>query len=265
MFPYRFLAIILSMALSYSVDVMNDPLLAQERNNKVSPVKLGFAFSVVEDHSELLIYADSPMGDIKTFLLTSPQRFVLDVDNADLPEGNFTMAVEREELKAIRAARHEEKVRFVFDLPENRSIRHRLERTSEGVKVIVELADKQADTAPPAVKEETDQQPPQPVDAEALPQAGPAARPQETLAAVNRKYVGKKMSVKLYKADIRDFFSRVSKAGGIVIEVSPDLQARVTLKLTDMPWDQALYTVINLYNLKLEKRKDGYYVSPNSP
>jgi hypothetical protein len=273
MSPYRFFAIILllSLSYSYSADVMIAPLFAQEMNNKGSPVRLEFRFSVVEDHSELLIYADRPIGDIKTFLLGSPKRLVLDVENADLPEGNIKMAVDREELEAIRAARHEGKVRFVFDLPDDRNIHHRSERTPEGVKVIVELAGKQADTAPALVKEETSQEPPQPLgsedvfQSEDVSQVGSLTSQQETSAAINRKYAGKKMSIKLYKADIRDFFSRVSKAGGIVIEVAPDLQAQVTLRLTDMPWDQALDTVVHLYNLKLEKRKNGYYVSPGSP
>ena len=262
---YRLLFLIIFFTFTYSMGSTNTVLSAETRDSTATPATLGFTFMIVDGHSELLIRADRPIGEIKSFRLDSPNRLVIDVENADFPAGNVKMAIDREELKSIRIARHEGKVRFVFDLSQDKPVHHSLERSPEGVKVIVELESKEADAELPSGKEEVAKAPSQSSGPEVIPQ--PETPPQQavTPSPAVKRYVGKKVSIKLYKADIRDFFSRISKAGGVAIEVAPDLQTQVTLKFTDMPWDQALDTIVKFYKLKLEKRKNGYYVSSASP
>jgi type IV pilus assembly protein PilQ len=73
-----------------------------------------------------------------------------------------------------------------------------------------------------------------------VPAMTPTATPQ---------YTGEIISVDLRDYDIQDFFRLISEISGLNVVLDPNVRGTVTLRLTDVPWDQALDVVLKNYAL----------------
>jgi type IV pilus assembly protein PilQ len=73
-----------------------------------------------------------------------------------------------------------------------------------------------------------------------VPATGPTAIPQ---------YSGEIISLDLRDYDVKDFFRLMSEISGLNVVLDPNVGGTVTLKLTDVPWDQALDVVLKNYQL----------------
>lgn len=73
-----------------------------------------------------------------------------------------------------------------------------------------------------------------------VPATGPTATPQ---------YTGEIISVDLKDYEIQDFFRLISEISGLNVVLDPNVKGTVTLRLTDVPWDQALDVVLKNYGL----------------
>jgi type IV pilus assembly protein PilQ len=58
------------------------------------------------------------------------------------------------------------------------------------------------------------------------------------------QYTGEIISLDLKDYDIKDFFRLISEISGLNVVLDPNVNGNVTLKLTDVPWDQALDVVL---------------------
>jgi type IV pilus assembly protein PilQ len=63
------------------------------------------------------------------------------------------------------------------------------------------------------------------------------------------QYSGEIISLDLRDYDIKDFFRLMSEISGLNVVLDPGVNGTVTLKLTDVPWDQALDVVLKNYQL----------------
>lgn len=73
-----------------------------------------------------------------------------------------------------------------------------------------------------------------------VPATGPTPIPQ---------YSGEIISLDLRDYDVKDFFRLMSEVSGLNVVLDPNVTGTVTLKLTDVPWDQALDVVLKNYQL----------------
>jgi type II secretory pathway component HofQ len=76
-----------------------------------------------------------------------------------------------------------------------------------------------------------------------LPGAGPLG---------DRNFTGDQIRLRLQDADIRAVLSNFSKITGYNIDVAPDVQGTVTLRLESVPWDQVLDFVLTISGLTYE-------------
>ena len=72
---------------------------------------------------------------------------------------------------------------------------------------------------------------------------------EDFLLSGERHYYGKKLSIEVKDADIRDVFQFITMKSGINMVLSDDVQGRVSLKLKRVPWDQALIILMRIKNL----------------
>jgi type IV pilus assembly protein PilQ len=79
-----------------------------------------------------------------------------------------------------------------------------------------------------------------PPTAPQVPATGPTPIPQ---------YSGEIISLDLKDYDVKDFFRLMSEISGLNVVLDPNVNGTVTLKLTDVPWDQALDVVLKNYQL----------------
>jgi len=73
------------------------------------------------------------------------------------------------------------------------------------------------------------------------------------------QYTGKKISLDFKNADIHDVLRIVAEVSGLNIVATDDVRARVTLRLVEVPWDQALDVV--LQSNGLEKSQTGNVIT----
>jgi type IV pilus assembly protein PilQ len=77
-----------------------------------------------------------------------------------------------------------------------------------------------------------------------------------TLVEAQGQFTGEPISLDLKDADIKDVFRTVSELTGLNIVVDPEVRGTVTVKLDDVPWDQAL-------DLILKQNGLGYVLENN--
>ncbi len=78
----------------------------------------------------------------------------------------------------------------------------------------------------------------------------PARRPTPVGKALDRagspagRWVGETISLDLKDADLRDVLHAFSQMTGLNIAVDPEVKGSVTVRLHDVPWDQALDLIV---------------------
>lgn len=156
-------------------------------------------------------------------------RIVVDIPdvalNASLPSSVVSP------LKGIRAGKHKEKVRLVLDL---------LERTNYDVAAIgstIEISLQQTDVV--SSKNQADK----------AADSATGLISAEPERMVEGKFSGKRISLDFQDADIIPIFRLLADISGYNIVVSPGVSGRTTLKLINVPWDQALDIILRTFSL----------------
>ena len=72
----------------------------------------------------------------------------------------------------------------------------------------------------------------------------PAATPRPAASRVETGYSGERISFNLEDADLKDFFRVIGEISGLNFVLDPDVEGSLTLFLKEVPWDQALDTVL---------------------
>jgi type IV pilus assembly protein PilQ len=75
----------------------------------------------------------------------------------------------------------------------------------------------------------------------------PPARKVETVPA--KRYTGRKISLDFQDADITNVVRLIADVSGYNMVVGDDVKGKVTLKLVNVPWDQALEIILKMNNL----------------
>ncbi len=97
---------------------------------------------------------------------------------------------------------------------------------------------------------------------EPLPSTVPAesaASAGEFRAPSDQEYTGRKISLDFKNADVHDVLRILADVSGLNIVATDDVKARVTLRLVEIPWDQALDVVLQANGL--EKTRVGNVVT----
>ena len=66
------------------------------------------------------------------------------------------------------------------------------------------------------------------------------------------RWTGERISVDFKDVDLRDFFLFIADFSGMNMILDPAVKGTLTIKLTDVPWDQAMDLVCRQYGLAYE-------------
>ena len=102
------------------------------------------------------------------------------------------------------------------------------------------------------------QTPPSPAATQAPVQVAPAPANQPP------QYTGEIISLDLKDYDIKDFFRLISEISGLNVVLDPNVNGMVTLKLTDVPWDQALDVVLRNNQLGAQLQGNVLRIATNA-
>lgn len=132
---------------------------------------------------------------------------------------------------------------------------------------IAENADLTQLAQTPAISSEAQEEPafPTPESHALVPDMAPSEaslREEEdtpALASLQPQYDGQRISLHFKDADIRDILRILADVSGLNIVATDDVTGRVTLRLVDVPWDQALAVVLHANGL--ERAQSGNVVT----
>lgn len=81
------------------------------------------------------------------------------------------------------------------------------------------------------------------------PQSALTTRSLDEFLLNQSKFYGRKISIQFKDADIRDVFNFIAEESGLNIIVGEEVSGKVTLKLRQIPWDQALIVILKAKKL----------------
>ena len=234
----------------------------------------------------LVVTSDGQLSP-KHFLL-GRDRLVLDLPNVKSRVKLQSVSVKDDAVRQVRIGRHLDKVRLVVDLtqPVVYSIRQdgprlivSLRPTSEKISsfhpsIGSDLSAVVVRKAVPAViptsvprpavtpaAPQVPSAPPTPKDVGgSLPEAKPSPVP--TVVADNqdnqgeKRYTGKKISMDFQDAEIAHVLRLIADVSGLNVILADDIKGKVTLKLVDIPWDQAFDMILKTNELG-QRREAG--------
>jgi type IV pilus assembly protein PilQ len=241
-----------------------------------------------ETGRRLVVALSRPVDGISDFTLNTPPRVVVDVHGpaagARVREQRF--AVNDPAVSRVRVAPRDGQLRVVLDLKKRGAIQT---VRQDGETLVADLAGgavpttatKRAPEAKRVAAPAIEEPPPYlvqpdaheaiaPVEdgyrrVEAQPARLAAARvARDTLAPLSQEpvYRGQKISLDFKDADIQNVLRVLADVSGLNIIATDDVQGKVTLHLTDVPWDQAFDLVLRTN--RLEKTHDGNVVRVSS-
>jgi len=229
--------------------------------------------SAGQDGAKVVILGDGAMAP-NVFMLKD-NRLVIDIPGTKNMVRPSVIPVRKGGLARVRVAQHVDKVRVVLDLtkplgytvtPEGNTLTIAMgpvpaatpeeklpqERTAlsapekgAAIEKVVTTPQEAAPVVPPLLtKEEV-----------AIGQKGPGAL-DTTLLSGSKKYSGRKISLDLQDADLINVMRLFAEVANLNIILSPEVKGRVTVRMVNIPWDQAMDIILRMNGL-------GYVLEDN--
>lgn len=215
-------------------------------------------------HNMLLVQ----MSDSKPYALekTAPSEYVLKIENAGIDPDAATTVLAPPGTGAIRSVRPvsegDNLLLRIFSTPNTR-----LEARASSGKIVVasagavDMADARAQMSPdekaPAAAEPAAPVVEKPGDLQPAAANAPANEDAEISALISDqpKFNGRLISLDLQDTDIDNALRIIAEVSNLNIIASEDVTGKVTLRLVDVPWDQALDVILKTNGL--DKVREG--------
>jgi len=226
--------------------------------------------SAGKEGAKVVITGDGTMVP-KVFMLKD-NRLVVDIPDTKSSVKPRVIPVRKGGLARVRVAQHPDKVRIVLDLtkqldytvtPEGNTliiamgpaspVKTPQERTASLEPEKAALAEKEV----PSSKEAAAAVSPAVVKPEGT-EAGKQslAASENTLLAGGRKFTGRKISLDLQDADLINVMRLFAEVANLNIILSPEVKGKVTVRMVNIPWDQAMDIILKMNGL-------GYVLEDN--
>ena len=219
------------------------------------------------------IKGDGQMPDFRQFQMARPPRLVVDLPGMKNASSKSNIDVDNKLLKSIRIGRHPDKVRLVFTFQGVKAPVYEIAKKEEELVFLIgrpkEEGAKEEKAQVAEVKRAIQPVPAETKPAEKPPEVTPApaekASPQEKEPPkeargpeVDRSqitpYKGARLSLDFKDADIHNIFRLIAEVSDLNIITSDEVKGKVTVRLVNVPWDQALDVILSTKNLiKMEE------------
>ncbi|WP_459941011.1 type IV pilus secretin PilQ [Deferrisoma palaeochoriense] len=208
-------------------------------------VDLGFQQDPEWSRIELAFSKPTPHRVVEA----GPDRIVVDLPSTALPK-RFTRALDTSAfpgaVKLVAAYPRGRDTRLVVDL--RKPAPFRIERDETHLNLLVaggSAEPREAGVA--AVKKEKDQV--------VLVEGEGSAAAAGTSTPKGPVYTGRRLSMDFVDADIRNVLRLIGEVSGLNVVAGDDVQGKVTVRLVDVPWDQALDVILKTRGL--DKVREG--------
>lgn len=242
------------------------PLLNAARASRI----LGLTYAEEKGQLAFTVKADGSLR-YQDFFLGNPDRLVVDFADVSSRSPVRNLDVNNGPVRKARLAQFSASspkvARLVLDLSARAP--YRIVEGSDGVKIL--FGEGQTPMPAPLAALRPEPEPesaalmpaaatlPAPVPLPALPGPAPAALPEPqvapssleptTVAGGQKVYTGHPISLDFKDGDLQDIFRLFADISGLNVVVNPGVSGKVTLKLTEVPWDQALDLILKTNGL----------------
>ena len=219
-----------------------EPALPKAAAPKELPPATSIVKVTIEKEQDVLKLTIKGNGSLNPNVFELDNRTVLDMPNVTL-EAPLPKA--QSPLKGIRAGKYKDKTRIVLDMKEKTSFA--VTSIEDSVIVSFQLPEKEKYTAKAEKKAET------------VPSiSGEPEKP------VEGKYKGQKISLDFQDADIGPIFRLLADISGYNFVIDPTVKGKITLKLMNVPWDQALDIILQTFGLGKSVEGNIVWIAPVS-
>jgi len=213
--------------------------------------------SVREERGQttLLVKFSQPVTQFRHFPLPQPSRIVLDIfGEAKALSQAETFRIETNWVAALRLSATDGSLRLVADIAAANVPPYTITPENGGLKITVGALDPNAVTK----KDVTLVRDGQRIDIRAAEATSTGTVQKKTVTAVDllstdKKYTGQKISLDFKDADIKNVFRLLAEVSGLNIIVTTDVNRKVTVRLVEVPWDQALDLIVDTNGLGKEQ------------
>lgn len=174
-------------------------------------------------------------------------RLVVDLPEVTSTVTPNTILVKHPVLKRVRIGQHlkPQKVRVVLDLA--RPVMYDVQAADHQVSLIVRTTSEPPTTALATKATPSASQPEAPKPTVSPAPAANGGQPEELVTA--KKYTGRRISLDFQDADLDNVLRLLADVSGLNIVVGTEVKGKVTIKLINVPWDQALDIILKMNNL----------------
>ena len=81
-------------------------------------------------------------------------------------------------------------------------------------------------------------------------------------SAATSRYTGQTMSLDLQNAELGDVLRLIAEISGLNVIAGPEVKGTVTMRLVEVPWDQALEVILQLHGLAQERQGNVILIAP---
>ena len=215
-------------------------------------------FSVREQSGQtvLLLKLSKPISQYRHFPLIQPARIVLDIiGDARTPADFETFRVGTQLIGTVRFSSAQGSLRLTADMVPSTPPVYTVTPENNGLRIVIGSDDPKI----PGTQERTLVLGGKRMD-NVVGQARVALGDSPASASTSggnipdeKRYTGQKLSFDFKDADIKNIFRLLAEISGLNIIVTADVNRKVTLRLVEVPWDQALDLLINTNGLGKEQ------------
>jgi type IV pilus secretin PilQ/predicted competence protein len=206
----------------------------------------------VRGQTTLLVKFSQPIREFRHFPLPGPARIVLDVFGNVKQLGQSDLyRIDTSAVSTLRVSQGEGGLRLTTDIAAATVPPYTISQEDGGLRILIGTENVNA----PMRKEVTVLRGGVRADirtTEAAPVAtGGASKSLGTDKAPgeDKKYTGQKISLEFKDADIKNVFRLLAEISGKNIVVTDDVNRKVTIRLIEVPWDQAMDLLIDINGL----------------
>jgi len=233
------------------------------------------------EEMEIRINTNGRIPDYRVMQMFNPYRLVIDIPGLDNTSGKKKISLDHPLVREVRIGQHPDRVRVVLEFPGGKIPSYQIIKKERGLVLIL----KKGKTDETPVQKEPVPKPAAPVPAEkpeakapepkvvqpamavpspkidqrlaltgekrgAQPGEGPPAGAKTDVARLETPdYRGAKVSLDYRDADVREVLHKIAELSGMNIIASEAVRGTITLRLVDVPWDQALDIILQNRNL----------------
>jgi type IV pilus assembly protein PilQ len=242
-----------------TADIPGQTASDQEQMGEPAPIQpateiTGIALERADGGVEVVI---SGNGSITPNVFPLDGRIVVDIPSVSLKASVPESVIKP--LKGIRAGEHKDKVRLVLDLVE----KTHYDVSSKDGSVVVALRSEGSlqSAAPQAASSQPSMEGTSSREA-AVKEADAATTTITSDPEVVGKYAGKKISLDFQDAEIGPIFRLLADVNGYNLVLDPSVRGKITIKLMNVPWDQALDIILNTFNLSKSIEGNILWIAP---